>query len=138
MLWNLTYADPDRWAEVYAISGKPLPWWKKSGSPRLRLLDGSAEVKSLVDETADVKWANLQRTQSGAILYFRVRLEVYGMPCAKSETSWSITVKPEGSILTLEHSEGPVLLKLNSTPPRGLFALLEQSFGSQTVSKVHT
>ena len=138
MLWNLTYADPDRWKEVYAISGPPLPWWKRSGSPRMRLVQGPPPVSALLDETSDIKWANLQRTQSGAILYFRVRLEVYGMPCAKSETSWSITVKPEGSILTLEHSEGPVLLKLNSTPPRGLFALLEQSFGAQTVSKVHT
>ena len=81
MLWNLTYADPDRWNEVYAIAGKPLPWWKRSGTPRMRLRQGPRPVNDLIEETSDVKWANLQRTQSGAIVYFRVRLEVYGMPC---------------------------------------------------------
>ena len=73
MLWNLTYADPDRWQEVYAISGKPLPWWKRAGSPRMRLLEGPSPVSDMIEETSNVKWANLQRTQSGAILYFRVR-----------------------------------------------------------------
>ena len=70
MLWNLTYADPDRWQEVYAISGKPLPWWKRAGSPRMRLLEGPGPVSDMIEETSDVKWANLQRTQAGAILYF--------------------------------------------------------------------
>ena len=137
MLWNLTYADPDRWAEVYAISGKPLPWWKKSGSPRLRLLDGSAEVQALVDETSDVKWANLQRTQAGAILYFRVRLEVYGLPCAAAETQWHIHTSGGQRELNLHHAKGLVRLGLSSTPSKGFLALLNAAFGPETVSKVH-
>jgi hypothetical protein len=137
MLWNLTYADPDRWREVYAISGPPLPWWKRSGSPRMQLVQGPPPVAKLLEETSDVKWANLQRTQSGAILYFRVRLEVYGMPCSTTDTTWSVDITAKPPVLRLHHPEGAVLLELNSAPPRGLLALLEQAFGPQTVSKVH-
>ena len=137
MLWNLTYADPDRWKEVYAISGSPLPWWKRSGSPRMRLVQGPPAVNALVQETSDIKWANLQRTDSGAILYFRVRLEVYGLHCARKDTSWSLKDSAAPSVLILHHPEGPVLLELNSAPSRGLFALLEKAFGPQTVSRVH-
>ena len=57
MIWNLTYADPERWREVHAISGKPLPWWKKTGRPRLRLVDGPQEIKNLLEATSDVKWS---------------------------------------------------------------------------------
>jgi len=137
MLWNLTYADPDRWKEVYAISGLPLPWWKRSGSPRMRLLQGPPPVSDLLNETSDIKWANLQRTQAGAILYFRVRLETYGMPFALSDTTWSLEDAKTCALLTLRHPEGPVLLELNSAPSGGLFRLLEHAFGPQTVSKVH-
>jgi|GEM_PF-786414 len=137
MLWNLTYADPDRWKEVYAISGPPFPWWKRSGSPRMRLIQGPAPVGKLLEETSDIKWANLQRTQAGAILYFRVRLEVYGMPCSKAHTSWSLSGTGPRPVLTLHHPAGPVLLELNSAPSVGLFRLLEHAFGPQTVSKVH-
>ena len=137
MLWNLTYADPDRWREVYAISGPPLPWWKRSGSPRMQLVQGPPPVAKLLEETSDVKWANLQRTQSGAILYFRVRLEVYGMPCSSTNTRWFVDITVKRPTLHLQHPEGFVLLELNSAPSRGLFTLLEQAFGPQTVSKVH-
>ena len=137
MLWNLTYADPDRWQEVYAISGKPLPWWKRAGSPRMRLLDGPDPVSAMIDETSDVKWANLQRTQAGAILYFRVRLEVYGMPCASAKTQWHIYVCDERTELHLHHAQGLVRLGLSSMPSKGFLALLNAAFGPETVSKVH-
>ena len=137
MLWNLTYADPDRWQEVYAISGKPLSWWKRAGSPRMRLLDGPERVSAMIEETSDVKWANLQRTQAGAILYFRVRLEVYGMPCASAKTQWHIHVSDERTELHLHHDSGLVRLGLSSMPSKGFLALLNAAFGSETVSKVH-
>ena len=137
MLWNLTYADPDRWKEVYAISGPPLPWWKRSGSPRMRLMQGPQPVSELLEETSDIKWANLQRTQAGAILYFRVRLEVYGVPFAASRTAWSVDASVARPTLTLHHAKGPVLLELQPGPPRGLLRLLEQAFGPENVSKVH-
>ena len=138
MLWNLTYADPDRWQEVYAISGKPLAWWKRAGSPRMRLLEGPGPVSAMIEETSDVKWANLQRTQAGAILYFRVRLEVYGLPCAAEKTQWRFQVSGERTELHLHYEAGLVRLGLSSTPSKGFLALLNAAFGSQTVSKVHT
>jgi hypothetical protein len=94
-------------------------------------------VSDLLEETSDIKWANLQRTQAGAILYFRVRLEVYGMPCAKAQTTWSFRETAPLPVLTLHHPEGPVLLELNAAPSGGLFRLLEHAFGPEAVSKVH-
>ena len=138
MLWNLTYADPDRWKEVHAISGQPLPWWKRTGSPRMRLLRGPDPLSSMIEETSDVKWANLQRTQAGAILYFRVRLEVYGLPCASAETQWYIQSTQGQSELHLHHAQGLVRLGLSSMPSKGFLALLNAAFGPETVSKVHT
>jgi len=137
MYWNLTYADPDRWKEVYAVSGPPLPWWKRSGSPRMRLVQGPDVIMNLVEATSDVKWANLQRTENGAIVYFRVRLEVFGVPCAGRLTSWSLEVSEKAHVLTLHPPSGPMLFELSSMPPRGLLTLLEQAFGTETVSKVH-
>ena len=133
MLWNLTYADPDRWKEVHAIAGEALPWWKRSGSPRMQLVEGPPPVATLLEETSDVKWANLQRTQQGGIVYFRVRLEVYGVPCAAGSTTWRMDDKS----LTLTHPEGPMRFVLSSAPSKGLLALLEAAFGPETVSKVH-
>ena len=130
MLWNLTYADPDRWAEVYAISGKPLPWWKKSGSPRLRLRDGSAEVKALVDETADVKWANLQRTQSGAILYFRVRLEVYGVPWNRGDIQVELSTRDDDGTLHLRSKDQNVTLAFSPGQLKAVQAFVRDAFGS--------
>ena len=129
MLWNLTYADPDRWAEVYTISGKPLPWWKKSGSPRVRLRDGSAEVKALVDETADVKWANLQRTQSGAILYFRVRLEVYGVPWNRRDIHVELLKRDVGGTLHLRSEDQSVTLAFSPGQLNAVQAFVGDAFG---------
>ena len=129
MLWNLTYADPDRWAEVYAISGKPLPWWKKSGSPRLRLLGGSAEVQALMNETADVKWANLQRTQSGAILYFRVRLEVYGVPWNRRDIQVELLKRDEDGTLHLRSKDQSVTLAFSPGQLNAVQAFMGDAFG---------
>ena len=129
MLWNLTYADRDRWAEVYAISGKPLPWWKKSGSPRFRLRDGSAEVKALVVETADVKWANLQRTQSGAILYFRVRLEVYGVPWNRGDIQVGLSTRDGDGMLHLRSTDQNVTLGFYPGQLKAVQAFVRDAFG---------
>ena len=84
--WNLTYNDPDRWREVYAISGDPHGFWKAlrngaSGSPRGVITNTSSEeINELISATSAIKYCNFQRTDSGAILFVRVRLEVYGIP----------------------------------------------------------
>ena len=87
-LWNLTYNDPRRWAEVHAISGKPLGFWASvkaggTGSPRAELVGGSGELDALVGVASDRTGCNFERTTHGAILYFRSRLEVYGAPFRK-------------------------------------------------------
>ena len=88
--WNLTYNDPDRWEEVYAITGKPFSFMKGitqggTGSPRGLLLKLPGEAAELLEETSNMNYCNLQRTQQGAILYFKVRLEVYGIPLGDHE-----------------------------------------------------
>ena len=106
-LWNLTYNDPRRWAEVHAISGKPLGFWASvkaggTGSPRAELVGGSGEVGELVDVESARTACNFERTSQGAILYFRSRLEVYGAPLKRGDVS-GITRVPEGlqDLLTL-------------------------------------
>ena len=135
MLWNLTYADPDRWQEVYAISGKP-SHGGSAGSPRMRLLDGPGPVSDMIEETSDVKWANLQRTQAGAILYFRVRLEVYGLPALRRDA----VVHPNDARATrIAPAPRPGLgapwIIVHAF--KGFLALLNAAFGPETVSKVH-
>lgn len=100
-LWNLTYNDPRRWAEVHAISGKPLGFWASlkaggTGSPRAELKGGSGELPTLVGAESARTVCNFERTAQGAILYFRSRLEVYGAPFCKGEIS-GITRLPEGA-----------------------------------------
>ena len=66
-LWNLTYNDPRRWAEVHAISGKPLGFWASvkaggTGSPRAELVGGSGELDALVGVASDRTGCNFERT----------------------------------------------------------------------------
>ena len=101
-LWNLTYNDPRRWAEVHAISGKPLGFWASlksggTGSPRAELLGGSGELSALVGVESARTACNFERTEKGAILYFRSRLEVYGAPFQKGDIS-GVTRMPEGAV----------------------------------------
>ena len=108
--WNLTYNDPDRWREVYAVAGRPLGFsqtlingfrGRPTGSPRAQLVGASRpEIQDLLTLTDNLKWANIQRTQNGVILYFRVLLETYGIPF-KSE---GLTVS-EGPDFRLMHGE---------------------------------
>ncbi len=86
--WNLTYNDPERWAQVYAICGKPLSFWEAlkvggSGSPRGVLAAAPGELGVLLDETSYVKYCNVQRMHEGGLLYCKIRLEVFGLPIRK-------------------------------------------------------
>jgi hypothetical protein len=100
-LWNLTYNDPGRWSEVHAISGMPLGFWASvkaggTGSPRAELVGGSDEVAQLVGAESARTACNFERTERGAILYFRSRLEVFGAPLQRGDVS-GITRVPEGA-----------------------------------------
>lgn len=88
--WNLTYNDPNRWQEVYAICGKPLNFWQSlksggSGSPRGILFDAPGELKTKIGDSSNIKYCNVQRMSGGGLLYFKVRLEVYGIPISSGE-----------------------------------------------------
>ena len=94
-LWNLTYNDPGRWAEVHAISGKPLGLLGVrskpggTGSPRAELVGGSGRTQRLGQRSPSSRTGcNFERTTEGAILYFRSRLgSVFGAPLMQEETS---------------------------------------------------
>ena len=96
MHWNVTYNDPNRWNEVYAIcvtrwswrqgirqawSGQPL------GSPKLDLLQvlGINELQAMRDELNHRTPINFLRTTKGVIAFTKVRLEVYAIPIEESE-----------------------------------------------------
>ncbi len=88
--WNLTYNDPGRWEEVYAVCGRPLSFWQSvkmggSGSPRGVLVAAPGFLGEQLNETSYVKYCNVQRMDGGGLLYCKIRLEVYGLPLAKGD-----------------------------------------------------
>lgn len=148
--WNLTYNDPDRWREVYAISGQPLGFvagiraslsGRSTGSPKAELVDASCEnLRDLLQLTSNLKWANAQRTQQGIVLYFRVLLETYGLPMRRGEVSLGL-LQPAGDstmLLTLtahRHSYSQEWIQLQGPAERmqSLRAWLSDALGVQSV-----
>ena len=91
MVWNVTYNDPGRWREVYRVAGPKWGWLEglvatmkgcPIGSPKLHLeaVDGLPELEHGGTDQQQLTPINFQRTQSGAVAYTKVRLEVYGIP----------------------------------------------------------
>lgn len=148
--WNLTYNDPDRWREVYAISGPPLGFvagiraslsGRSTGSPKAELVDASCEnLRDLLQLTSNLKWANAQRTQQGIVLYFRVLLETYGLPMRRGEVNLG-PLQPAGDsamLLTLtaqRHSDSQEWIQLQGPAERMqiLRAWLSDALGVQSV-----
>ena len=96
MHWNVTYNDPNRWNEVYAICGTQWSWrqgirqaWSGQplGSPKLDLLQvkGIIELQAMRDELNHRTPINFLRTTKGVIAFTKVRLEVYAIPIEESE-----------------------------------------------------
>lgn len=111
--WNLTYNDPGRWAEVHAISGKPFSFIAGikaggTGSPRGILLHLPGEMNHMLSETSNADYCNIQRTCEGAILFFKVRLEVYGIPINLKNIAFIRSeIQTDGSgIFTLQFKKG--------------------------------
>ena len=108
---NVSYNDPERWRQVHAVSGAPLPFFASlfsggRGSPAGRFRDTSnAEIKSiLAPGTGDVR-INFERTAEGAVLYFRALLETWAIPL-RWDTTTAVRV---GDAMEL-HAHGDVLL----------------------------
>jgi hypothetical protein len=96
------------------------------------LVDGPEEIKNLLEATSDVKWSNLQRTTSGAILYFRVRLEVYGMPWSMKEVTWGIEPSEGGALVWLKRADAEVKLMPQNGHVHGLEAFFQDAFGPKS------
>ena len=58
-----------------------------TGSPKGVLLKIPGDSADLLLETNDVSYCNFQQTTEGAILYFKVRLEVYAIPIYKLDVT---------------------------------------------------
>lgn len=96
MHWNVTYNDPNRWNEVYAVCGARWSWrqgihqaWSGQplGSPKLdlRQVKGIDELQAMRDVLNHRTPVNFLRTTKGLIAFTKVRLEVYAIPIGESE-----------------------------------------------------
>ncbi len=115
--WNLTYNDPGRWAEVHAISGKPLSFFAGiraggTGSPRATLLHLPGDMNELLLETSNAAHCNIQRTAQGGILFFKVRLELYGIPINFENISYirSEIQEDRTDVFTLQFKSGGYIM----------------------------
>jgi hypothetical protein len=84
-IYNLSYNDKERFAEVYALLGKPFGFFKSigmggTGSPGLRLHQAPQEIMNIVDHTRDRVYCNIEIFPKGIMFRFRSRLENYGLP----------------------------------------------------------
>ena len=134
--WNLTYNDPGRWAEVFAISGKPYSFVQSirvggTGSPRGKLLALPASLNEMRFETSNIDYCNIQRTHDGGILYFKVRLEVYGIPIHRSHVKFirSEIQDDQTGILLLQLNEGLIKIGTSFSNRVSWSRFLEKAFG---------
>lgn len=84
-VFNLSYNDKERLAEVYAITGKPYGLIRSlrrggSGSVRGILQEAPLEIMKLFEGFSYQKYCNIQEMTNGIIIGFRSRLESYGIP----------------------------------------------------------
>ena len=94
--WNLTYNDPNRWKEVEAICGRRMTAWqgiresikgRPIGSPRATLIacSGNEALRAILESQSERRIINFEQTSGGVIAYFKVRLELYGIPFRRGE-----------------------------------------------------
>lgn len=89
-IYNLSYNDKERFAEIYALLGKPFGFFKSirlggTGSPGLRLHHAPPEIMTLIAHTRDRIYCNIEIFPNGIMFRFRSRLENYGLPIRFSE-----------------------------------------------------
>ncbi len=124
MHWNVTYNDPNRWKEVYAVGGARLPWWSgiretlqglPVGSPKLDLIEvqGIEALQALREALSERTQVNFLRTSAGLIAFTKVRLEVYAVPMCWSE---ELTCTKEGALIVhFERNGQPVALHMKAS-----------------------
>ncbi len=111
-VFNLSYNDKERLAEVYAITGKPYGLIRSlrrggSGSVRGILQEAPLEIMKLFEGFSYQKYCNIQEMTNGIIVGFRSRLESYGIPIGFNEIA-------RMDILNLKDQEGKVVLEIEN------------------------
>jgi hypothetical protein len=111
-VFNLSYNDKKRLAEVYAITGKPYGLIRSlgrggTGSARGILLDAPGEIMKLFEGFSYQKYCNIQEMTNGIIIGFRSRLESFGVPMGFDEIA-RIEIKD------LKEQESKVILEIEN------------------------
>ena len=130
MVWNVTYNDPGRWREVYAVAGPKWGWLEgliatmkgcPIGSPKLHLeaVGGLPELEHSGTDQQQLTPINFQRTRSGAVAYTKVRLEVYGIPFRWDEVQSTPPEAPDSEgarlVLAFKRQDRVVTLTLSGS-----------------------
>jgi hypothetical protein len=89
-IFNVSYKDRDLLHELYAISGKPHPFYKGlkqggTGSPRGVLKACPAEVSDMFQLIQSIRYCSIREMQEGILLYFRLRQDTYAIPINRKE-----------------------------------------------------
>ena len=111
--WNLTYNDPNRWKEVEAICGRRMTAWqgiresikgRPIGSPRATLIacSGNEALRAILESQSERRIINFEQTSGGVIAYFKVRLELYGIPFRRGEWVGGQKAHRNGSLSTYD------------------------------------
>ena len=127
--WNLTYNDPNRWREVEAICGRRMTAWQgirgslkgsPIGSPRATLLacSGNEALEAILESQSERRIINFEQTSGGVIAYFKVRLELYGIPFRRGEWVGGQKAHRNGSLstydLTFQREDGTFVFQTNA------------------------
>jgi len=111
-VFNLSYNDKERLAEVYAITGKPYGLIRSlrrggSGSVRGILLDAPGEILKLFEGFSYQRFCNIQEMTNGIIIGFRSRLESFGVPMGFDEIA-------RMDVMDLKDQNGKVVLEIEN------------------------
>ena len=136
--WNLTYNDPNRWREVEAICGRRMTAWQgirgslkgsPIGSPRATLLacSGNEALETMLKSQFERRIINFEQTSEGVIAYFKVRLELFGIPFRRGEWIGSEQVQRDGtlSVFDLTFQRDDVTLAFQTTAPESTIKQLQ-------------
>lgn len=134
-VFNLSYNDKERLAEVYAITGKPYGLIRSlrrggSGSVRGILQEAPLEIMKLFEGFSYQKYCNIQEMTNGIIVGFRSRLESYGIPMGFYEIA-------RIDILESKEQDGKVVLVIENRQ-REIIKIMYSQFESNSIRKFIT
>ena len=98
-----------------SIKGRPI------GSPRATLIacSGNGALEDILESQSERRIINFEQTSEGVIAYFKVRLELYGIPFRRGEWIGGQQVHRDGSLSTHDlkfHREGVAFVFQTDAP----------------------